>query len=95
MAFKFWSGTQTQIRSELEVDLQLLKPGRARIYVWRIYVAKEHAKSGLPGSPVGSGCAAASISVPQPVTDTHCFADCLSLRDRAPPSSTRVSQYNY
>ena len=26
-------------------------------------------KSGLPGSPVGSGCAAASISVPQPITD--------------------------
>jgi hypothetical protein len=32
-------------------------------------VAKKHAKSGLPGSPMGSGCAATSISVPQPVTD--------------------------
>ena len=26
-------------------------------------------KSGLPGTPVGSGCAAASVSVPQPITD--------------------------
>jgi hypothetical protein len=43
-------------------------------------------KSGLPGSPVGSGCAGTSIFVPQP---RYYFAYCLSSGDPAPPLSTQ------
>jgi hypothetical protein len=52
-------------------------------------------ESSPPGYPVGSGCAAMPISVPQPAIDLHCFAYCLSSWDWAPPLSTRISQYNY